>query len=87
METVQLTEAMISKLDAFQMKGLRKLLGKKHTYWDRSATNESIMETATWIARASNKTRKQRNNINENRQGTSAPLQDQKKQRGHQVGD
>ena len=33
METVRLTGAMISKLDAFQMKGLKIILGKKHTHW------------------------------------------------------
>ena len=35
METVQMTEAMMKRVDAFQMKGPRKILGKKHTYWDR----------------------------------------------------
>ena len=30
-ETVQLTEAMINELDAFHMKGLRIILGKKHS--------------------------------------------------------
>ena len=58
METVQLTEAMINKLDAFQMKGLRCCIGKKHTYWDRTATNESILETATRIVRTSRKHKK-----------------------------
>ena len=32
METMQLTDALIKKLDAFQMKGLRNILGKNtHT--------------------------------------------------------
>ena len=60
METVQLTEAMINKLDAFQMKGIRKILGKKHTYWDRAATNESIVQTATRIVRAIKKSKNTR---------------------------
>ena len=30
METVQLTEALRNKIDAFQMKGLRKILGKQN---------------------------------------------------------
>ena len=60
METVQLTEAMINKLDAFQMKGLRKKLGEKHTCWDRAATNESRLQTATRIVRASKKSKNTR---------------------------
>jgi hypothetical protein len=35
---------------AFQIKGLRKILGFKHTYWDRSATNQKFLDTATEIA-------------------------------------
>ena len=49
METVQMTEAVMKKVDAFQMKGLRKILGKKHTYWDREATSENILNQANWI--------------------------------------
>ena len=49
METVQLTEAMMKRIDAFQMKGLRKIRGKKHTYWDREAINENILDQANWI--------------------------------------
>ena len=49
METAQLTEAILKKIDAFQIKGLRNILGRKHTYWDRSATNYNIIEMASRI--------------------------------------
>ena len=41
-ETAQLTEASIDKIDAFQIKGLRQILGFKHTHWDRSPTNQQM---------------------------------------------
>ena len=49
METAQIKEAILKKIDAFQIKGLRKILGRKHTYWDRSATNYNIIEMASRI--------------------------------------
>ena len=82
METVQLTEAVINKLDAFQMKGLRKNLGGKHTYWDRTATNESILETATRIVRTSRKIRKRRKRLNGRMRTKLRSLRRSRKRRG-----
>jgi hypothetical protein len=47
LETTELPKSCKKRLDAFQIKGLRRILGQKHTYWDRSATNEKILELAT----------------------------------------
>ena len=54
METAHLTEAML-KNDAFQIEGLRTNLAQKHTYWDRSATNYNIIETASRIVKEKKK--------------------------------
>ena len=42
LECIQLTKADISRLNAFQNKALRRILGKPPTFLDRQATNESI---------------------------------------------
>ena len=34
-------------MNAFQLRELRKILGRKSTYWDRTATNNAILEAAT----------------------------------------
>ena len=47
LETTHLTKSCLKRIDAFQIRGLRKILGRKHTYWDREATNENILKEAT----------------------------------------
>ena len=34
LETTHLTKSCLKRIDAFQIRGLRKILGRKHTYWD-----------------------------------------------------
>ena len=46
LETVQFTESQAKRLDAFQLKGLRKILGMVTTYIDRNNTNEKVFEEA-----------------------------------------
>ena len=65
METAQLTDAILNKIDSFQIKGLRKKRGKKHTYWDRNATNYNILETASSIVKET----KRRPNKKDNKWG------------------
>jgi len=47
LETTQLTQKCLKRIDAFQIRGLRKILNLKHTHWDRSATNKRILSLAT----------------------------------------
>ena len=47
LETTQLPKPCQTRVNAFQVKGLRRILGFKHTNWDREATNELILSTAT----------------------------------------
>ena len=44
METVQITEAMMKRIDAFLMKGLRKILGK-----NTHMGTEKLRTTTSWI--------------------------------------
>ena len=46
LETVALNKTSLNKLNAFQMRGLRRILGMKSTFVDRSATNAKVMEMA-----------------------------------------
>ena len=46
LETLQLTEALYKRLDAFQMRCLRKLMNIPSTYIDRSNTNEHVWKLA-----------------------------------------
>ena len=46
LETAQLNGAATSKLDAFQLKGLRKMLKLNTTYVDRTSTNETVFRLA-----------------------------------------
>ena len=78
METVQLTEAMMKRIDAFQMKGLRKILGEKHTYWDREATNENILDQANWIINQSGKQTNAKNKQLNKEKQDSAEKEEQK---------
>ena len=47
LETTHLTKSCLKRVDAFQIRGLRKILGRKHTHWDREATNKNILKEAT----------------------------------------
>ena len=60
MEAAQLTQAILKKTDEFQTKGLRKILGRKHTYWDRIDTNYNIIEMASRIVNERKKGRARR---------------------------
>ena len=55
METAQLTDAVLNKIDAFQIKWLRKILGKKHRYWDRSTTHYNLLQMASRIVSTTKK--------------------------------
>ena len=46
LETLQFTTAQGNPLDAFQQRGLRKILGIAPTYIDRSHTNEEVIRLA-----------------------------------------
>ena len=46
LETVHLTQAMQKKVDAFQLRGLRKILGMDTTYANRANTNARVIEKA-----------------------------------------
>ena len=50
METLHLTEAISKKLDAFQLRGLRKILGLNTTFINRANTNAKVYEEASRIA-------------------------------------
>lgn len=52
LETVQLTEAMYKKIDAFQLRGLRKILKMQTTFMNRANTNKKVYEAATQAAYA-----------------------------------
>ena len=49
LEGTQLPSYLSKKLDVFQLKGLRKILGWKTTFVDRSLTNERVLEAASEI--------------------------------------
>ena len=48
LETVELTKNQHSKLNAFHLKGLRKILKMKTTYIDRTCTNEEVFKRANF---------------------------------------
>ena len=50
LETVHLTQSMARKLDVFQLKGLRKILGMSTTFINRGNTNDKVYAEATKIA-------------------------------------
>ena len=50
LETVHLTEANKNKINAFQIRGLRQILKKKHTFYNRNHTNAHILQEATKLA-------------------------------------
>ena len=43
LSTVQLTNSLLDRLDAFQMRGLRYILGIEHSYFS-GITNEEVYE-------------------------------------------
>ena len=47
LEGTQLPKYLSNKLDVFQLKGLRKILGWKTTFVDRSRTNKKVYEAAS----------------------------------------
>ena len=47
LESVYLTTQVKNKLDVFQLKGLRKVLGMQTTFMDRSNTNARVFQKAT----------------------------------------
>ena len=50
LETTYLTRAIQRKVDAFQMKGLRQILGMQTTFVNRANTNQRVFEEATKYA-------------------------------------
>ena len=46
LETIQLTKSELSKIDAFHMKGLRRILKIPSTYIDRTQTNDVVLQKA-----------------------------------------
>ena len=49
-ETIHITQAVANKLDAFQYRGLRKILGMSSTFISRANTNMRLLEVATATA-------------------------------------
>ena len=47
LEGTQLPKYLSNKLDVFQLKGLRKILGWKTTFVDRNRTNQKVYEAAS----------------------------------------
>ena len=47
LETAQVGKAELKRIDAFQLRGIRQILGKKHTYWDRTATSSHLFDLAS----------------------------------------
>ena len=47
LETVHLTKAMLNKIDAFQIRGLRKILNLPSTFIDRRFTNRYVLRRAS----------------------------------------
>ena len=50
LETVQLTQGILKKLDVFQLKGLRKILGMTTTYINRANSNQKVFQEASHAA-------------------------------------
>ena len=46
LETCALNRSLLDKIDAFQMRGLRKILGQVTTFINRELTNATILEMA-----------------------------------------
>ena len=64
MQTIHLDKDQLAKLDAFQAKGIRKILGWKATYVERANTNKKLRREATRILNKDrNKDRKGNNKL------------------------
>ena len=50
LETVHLTQAMYKRIDAFQYRSLRRILGMPSTFINRANTNKKLLEAATAAA-------------------------------------
>ena len=50
LETIHLTQAMLNKIDALQLRNLRKILGIAPTYLDIRNTNATDLQKCTDIA-------------------------------------
>ena len=66
LESAELTQATLNKLDIFHLKCLRKLLNFKTTYITRSNTNEYVYNTANrMLFREQDRLRKRRHHKNQ----------------------
>ena len=50
LETIHLTQSLAKKLDAFQYRGLRKIMGMSPTFINRANTNRKLLEAASAAA-------------------------------------
>ena len=50
LETIHLTQSLAKKLDAFQYRGLRKIMGMSSTFINRANTNQKLLEAASATA-------------------------------------
>ena len=66
LETIELTDTLKSRLDAFQIRGLRHILKIEHSYWSRVA-NEEILAKANAIMAKKDWTTEWRQFLPENR--------------------
>ncbi len=48
LETLNLNDALLKRLDAFHMRGLRHIMGIQHSYWSREK-NSDILDKASKI--------------------------------------
>ena len=72
LETAQVSRADLKRIDAFQLRGIRQILGEKHTYWDREATNHILFDMASRIISETNKGKREPgSNIGRKRQHQS----------------
>ena len=69
LETAEVGMAELNRIDAFQIRGVRKIFGKKHTYWDRSATKDVLFDMASRIVSKTNskKTQEKRKRTKKNK--------------------
>ena len=50
LESAEIRETQLAKIDTLQLKGIRQILGWKTTYIDRDNTNERLLNTANILA-------------------------------------
>jgi hypothetical protein len=73
------TLAKKKRIDTFQLKGLRRILGFKHTNWDRTATNQKIFETATIEAYRKGSKKAIAKNVNKQMCSSAKPIRNKKR--------